>query len=296
MAGKLSTTPGLGLLIVSDASGNRARSVRRSTFGTTIPDAMSMRDAGWLQIVRRDKPGGAWTCISRRSDCRGIVDARHGCVDGFIPDARDGANRYSGVRGEVDAFLPPRSSWCRLSTPRANVDRRDGRARSIYRSALPAKHYKQTQALRLITDYARQFEKALAGTPAGSLRTYQRKTPRCLSWPWVRSAARSRDVIDEMRDEGTAIGILATIVSYRPFRPMNCKALAGAQGCRRRPSPRFGVGGPLANTVDMALRNLFDAMPAFSRRSLGGRPVTRPAPAPALPAGFRSRGRHASST
>jgi pyruvate ferredoxin oxidoreductase alpha subunit len=87
-----------------------------------------------------------------------------------------------------------------------------------------------------------------------------------------------KDTIDEMREEGIRIG-LVTIVSYRPF-PVDAlrDALAGAKDVVVvEKSIAVGAGGPLANNVDAALRNLPRAPRLHSAvAGLGGRAITRP--------------------
>lgn len=139
-------------------------------------------------------------------------------------------------------------------------------------------HYKQTQALRLIVDYARQFEKAFGRKSGGLLRAYRADDADMLIVALGSVCGTIKDVIDEMRDDGIAIG-LVTIVSYRPFPTDDLrKVLAGAQDVVVvEKSVAVGVGGPLANNVDMALRNLPDAPRLHSAvAGLGGRAITKP--------------------
>ena len=86
-----------------------------------------------------------------------------------------------------------------------------------------------------------------------------------------------KDTIDEMRDDGLRVG-LVTLVSFRPFPT----AALREQLVRARnvvvieKSLAVGMGGPLANNVDLALRNVAGAPQVHSViAGLGGRPITR---------------------
>ncbi|MBM3558062.1 MAG: pyruvate ferredoxin oxidoreductase, partial [Alphaproteobacteria bacterium] len=140
-------------------------------------------------------------------------------------------------------------------------------------------HYKQTQALRLIVDYAKEFKALFGRESGGLLRTYRADGAETLVVAMGSVCGTIKDTIDEMREDGIAIG-LVTLVSYRPFPTDRLRdVLAGARDVVVvEKSISVGVGGPLADNVDMALRNLPDAPRLHSAvAGLGGRPITRPA-------------------
>src|SRR5262249_36269415 len=85
------------------------------------------------------------------------------------------------------------------------------------------------------------------------------------------------DTIDEMRADGLRIG-LVTLVAFRPFPTQALRELL----VRSRhvvvieKSFAIGMGGQLANNVDLALRNTPGAPQVHSViAGLGGRPITR---------------------
>ena len=87
-----------------------------------------------------------------------------------------------------------------------------------------------------------------------------------------------KDTIDELREDGIAIG-LVTLVSFRPFPTDELReVLASARDVVVvEKSIAVGIGGQLANNVDLALRNLPNAPRLHSVvAGLGGRPITRP--------------------
>ena len=104
-----------------------------------------------------------------------------------------------------------------------------------------------------------------------------------------------KDTIDEMRDDGIRIG-LVVIVSFRPF-PVEAlrNALAGAKDVVVvEKSIAVGMGGQLANNVDVALRNLPRPPRLHSSvAGLGGRADHPRLAASSVPAGQRAAlGRH----
>src|SRR3954447_20970582 len=101
--------------------------------------------------------------------------------------------------------------------------------------------------------------------------------PRRWSSPWARVNGTIKDTIDEMRDEGIRIG-LVTLVSFRPFptEALREVLVAAKHVVVVEKSFAQGMGGQLANNVDLALRNVAGAPQVHSAvAGLGGRPITR---------------------
>jgi pyruvate ferredoxin oxidoreductase alpha subunit len=198
------------------------------------------------------------------------------CVDGFIlthamerVDVPDQAS--------VDAYLPPYDPVQVLDPAEpASIGAMVGP--EAFTEVRFLAHYKQTQALHLIPVFAAEFNKVFGRDSGGLLRAYRTGDADMLVVAMGSVCGTIKDTIDEMRDEGYRIG-LVTIVSYRPFPTEELrKALAGAKDVIVvEKSISVGVGGPLANNVDMALRNLPHAPRLHSAvAGLGGRPITRP--------------------
>jgi pyruvate ferredoxin oxidoreductase alpha subunit len=138
-------------------------------------------------------------------------------------------------------------------------------------------HYKQNLALKLIPEFSAEFEKAFGRETGGLLRTYRADDADMLVVAMGSVCGTIKDTIDEMREEDIRIG-LVTIVSFRPF-PIDAlrNALAGATDVVVvEKSIAVGMGGQLANNVDVALRNLPHAPHLHSAvAGLGGRAITR---------------------
>ena len=138
-------------------------------------------------------------------------------------------------------------------------------------------HYKQQQALRLIPAFSGDLAKTFGRATGGLLRTYRIDDAETIVVAMGSVCGTIKDVVDEMRDEGARIGVVS-LVSYRPFPVEELRRiLAPAKNVVVvEKSIAVGVGGPLADNIDGALRNL-DRRPKLHSAiaGLGGRPITR---------------------
>src|SRR5579883_2372439 len=138
-------------------------------------------------------------------------------------------------------------------------------------------HYKQTLALRLISDLAAEFRSRFGRDSGGLLRTYRAEDADLLVLAMGSVNGTIKDTIDKMRDEGLRVG-LVTLVSFRPFPTdalrevlMRAKHVVVVEK-----SFAVGMGGQLANNVGLALRNAAAAPQVQSVvAGLGGRSITR---------------------
>jgi pyruvate ferredoxin oxidoreductase alpha subunit len=139
-------------------------------------------------------------------------------------------------------------------------------------------HYKQNLALRLLPEFAAEFKARFGRDAGGLLRTYRADDAELLVVAMGSVNGTIKDTIDEMRCDGLRIG-LVTLVSFRPF-PTHAlrEILVGAKHVVViEKSFAIGMGGQLANNVDLALRNTAGAPQVHSViAGLGGRAITRP--------------------
>ncbi len=139
-------------------------------------------------------------------------------------------------------------------------------------------HYKQNLALRLIPELAAEFKTRFGRESGGLLRTYRAEDAELLVVAMGSVNGTIKDTIDEMRADGVRIG-LVTLVSFRPFPTQALReVLVGRKHVVViEKSFAVGMGGQLANNVDLALRNIAGAPQVHSVvAGLGGRPITRP--------------------
>jgi len=273
MAEAVYNASGLGLPIVMTI-GNRAIGAPINIWNDHS-DAMSMRDAGWLQLFAETNQEAVDLHILAFKLAEELSMPVMVCVDGFI--LTHAVERIDiPDQAPVDAFLPPYDP-VQVLDPAAPVSIGAMVGPEAFTEVRFLAHYKQTKALRLIPEYAAEFAQTFGRESGGLLRSYRAEDADMLVVAMGSVCGTIKDTIDEMRDEGIRIG-LVTIVSYRPF-PLDAlrNALAGSRDVVVvEKSIAVGLGGPLANDVDMALRNLPRAPRLHSAvAGLGGRPITR---------------------
>ena len=140
-------------------------------------------------------------------------------------------------------------------------------------------HYKQQLALRLIPEFAADFKAKFGRDSGGLLRSYRADDAELIVVAMGSVNGTIKDTIDEMRADGVRIG-LVTLVSFRPFptAALREKLVRARNVVVVEKSLAVGMGGPLANNVDLALRNVAGAPQVHSIiAGLGGRAITRAA-------------------
>lgn len=273
MAEAVYNASGLGLPIVMTL-GNRAIGAPINIWNDHS-DAMSMRDSGWLQLFAETNQEAADLHIQAFKIAEELSMPVMVCVDGFIlTHAMERIDVPDQVT--VDAYLPPYDP-VQVLDPASPASIGAMVGPDAFTEVRFLAHYKQTQALRLIPEFAREFAEKFGRESGGLLRSYRTEDADMLVVAMGSVCGTIKDTIDEMRDEGIHIG-LVTIVSFRPF-PVDAlrNALAGATDVVVvEKSIAVGMGGQLADNVGAALRNLPRAPRLHSAvAGLGGRPITR---------------------
>ncbi len=274
MAEAVYNASGLGLPIVMTL-GNRAIGAPINIWNDHS-DAMSMRDAGWLQLFAETNQEAVDLHIQAFKLGEELSMPVMVCVDGFI--LTHAMERIDIPDQEtVDGFLPPYDPM-QVLDPRDPVSIGAMVGPEAFTEVRFLSHYRQTQALRLIPEIADEFKLTFGRNSGGLLRAYRAEDAETIVVAMGSICGTIKDTIDEMREEGIRIG-LVTLVSFRPFPiDMLRKALTGAKDVVViEKSIAVGMGGQLANNVDVALRNLPHGPRLHSAvAGLGGRPVTRP--------------------
>jgi pyruvate ferredoxin oxidoreductase alpha subunit len=274
MAEAVYNASGLGLPIVMTL-GNRAIGAPINIWNDHS-DAMSMRDAGWMQLFAETNQEAADLHIQAFRLAEELSMPVMVCADGFI--LTHAMERIDIPDQEtVDAYLPPYDP-VQVLDPAEPVSIGAMVGPDAFTEVRFLAHYKQTQALRLIPQFASEFASAFGRESGGLLRSYRAEDADMLVVAMGSVCGTIKDTIDEMRDEGIRIG-LVTIISFRPFPVDNLRtALAGAKDVVVvEKSIAVGMGGQLANNVDVSLRNLPRGPRLHSAvAGLGGRPITRP--------------------
>ena len=275
MAEAVYNASGLGLPIVMTL-GNRAIGAPINIWNDHS-DAMSMRDAGWLQLFAETNQEAVDLHIQAFKLAEELSMPVMVCVDGFI--LTHAMERIDiPTQAQVDAYLPPYDPVQVLDPAEpASIGAMVGP--EAFTEVRFLAHYKQTLALKLIPEFSEEFSKAFGRESGGLLRTYRAEDADMLVVAMGSVCGTIKDTIDEMRADGIRIG-LVTLVSFRPFPTEALRAvLAGAKDVVVvEKSLAVGMGGQLALHVGLALRNVAGAPQVHSAvAGLGGRPITRAA-------------------
>ena len=273
MAEAVYNASGLGLPIVMTL-GNRAIGAPINIWNDHSA-AMSMRDAGWLQLFAETNQEAVDLHIQAFRLAEELSMPVMVCVDGFI--LTHAVERIDiPTQQQVDAYLPPYDP-VQVLDPAAPASIGAMVGPEAFTEVRFLAHYKQNLALKLIPEFAADFEKAFGRESGGLLRSYRAEDADMLVVAMGSVCGTIKDTIDEMRDEGIRIG-LVVIIAFRPF-PVDAlrTALAGAKDVVvLEKSVAVGMGGQLANDVCVALRNLPRPPRLHSSvAGLGGRPITR---------------------
>ncbi len=273
MAEAVYNAAGLGLPIVMTL-GNRAIGAPINIWNDHS-DAMSMRDAGWIQLFAETNQEAVDLHILAFRLAEELSMPVMVCVDGFI--LTHAVERVDiPDQAQVDAFLPPYDPVQVLDPEHpASIGAMVGP--EAFTEVRFLAHYKQRQALRLIPAFSLDFAKIFGRAAGGLLRPYRIEDAETIVVAMGSVCGTIKDVIDAMRDECEKIGAVS-LVSYRPFPVDELRQiLAPAKDVVVvEKSIAVGVGGPLADNIDGALRNL-DRRPRLHSAiaGLGGRPISR---------------------
>ena len=273
MAEAVYNASGLGLPIVMTL-GNRAIGAPINIWNDHS-DAMSMRDSGWLQLFAETNQEAVDLHIQAFKIAEELSMPVMVCVDGFI--LTHAMERIDiPDQATVDAYLPTYDP-VQVLDPASPASIGAMVGPDAFTEVRFLAHFKQTQALRLLPEFADDFAQKFGRQSGGLLRGYRTEDADLLVVTMGSVCGTIKDTIDEMRDDSIKIG-LVTIVSFRPF-PVDAlrNALAAAKDVVViEKSIAVGMGGQLADNVGAAIRNLPRAPRLHSAvAGLGGRPITR---------------------
>jgi len=273
MAEAVYNASGLGLPIVMTL-GNRAIGAPINIWNDHS-DAMSMCDSGWMQLFAETNQEAVDLHIQAFRLAEELSMPVMVCVDGFIlTHAVERVDIPS--QADVDGYLPPYEP-VQVLDPSDPISIGAMVGPDAFTEVRYLQHYKQTLALRLIPEFAADFEARFGRDSGGLLRSYRAEDAELIVVAMGSVNGTIKDTIDEMRADGLAVG-LVTLVAFRPFptEALREKLVRARNVVVIEKSLAVGMGGPLANNVDLALRNVAGAPQVHSViAGLGGRPITR---------------------
>jgi pyruvate ferredoxin oxidoreductase alpha subunit len=209
---------------------------------------------------------------SRRSAGRGLSMPVMVCVDGFI--LTHAVERIDiPDHADVDAFLPPYEP-VQVLDPQNPISIGAMVGPDAFTEVRFLQHYKQNLALRASSSPP---SSSAVWRDTGGLLHLLADDAEMLVVAMGSINGTIKDTIDEMRADGFSIG-LVNIVSFRPFPTEALRRLLAGRKHVVVVEKSFavGMGGQLANNVDLALRNTPAAPQVHSViAGLGGRSITR---------------------
>ena len=275
MAEAVYNASGLGLPIVMTL-GNRAIGAPINIWNDHS-DAMAVCNSGWMQLFAETNQEAVDLHIQAFRLAEELSMPVMVCVDGFI--LTHAVERVDiPAQADVDAYLPPYEP-VQVLDPKAPISIGAMVGPEAFTEVRYLQHYKQQLALRLIPEYAADFKAKFGRDSGGLLRSYRADDAELIVVAMGSVNGTIKDTIDEMREDGVRIG-LVTLVAFRPFptAALREKLVRARNVVVVEKSLAVGMGGPLANNVDLALRNVAGAPQVHSIiAGLGGRAITRAA-------------------
>ncbi len=271
MAEAVYNASGLGLPIVMTV-GNRAIGAPINIWNDHS-DSMAMVDSGWIQLYAETNQEAADLHIQAFALAERLSVPVMVCVDGFIL-----THAYEQVdvpeQDQVDAYLPPFEPVQMLDVNEP-VSMGAMVGPEAFMEVRYLAHNKQLEALEVIPKLADKFTEQFGRRSGGLIEEYRTGGADTIIVALGSVNGTIKDVVDEMRDDGVAIGAIK-ITSFRPFPLAEVReALAGAaRVVVVEKNLALGLGGKVASNVRMALRGL--PTPVYTViAGLGGRPILK---------------------
>lgn len=271
MAEAVYNASGLGLPIVMTV-GNRAIGAPINIWNDHS-DSMALANAGWIQLYAESNQEAVDLHIQAFRLAETLSVPVMVCVDGFIL-----THAYERVeipsQETVDSYLPPFEP-VQMLDPADPVTIGAMVGPEAFSEVRYLAHHKQLQALGLIPELAEEFAERFGRESGGLIVPYRTEGADTLVVALGSINGTIKDLVDELRDEGQAVGAVK-VVSFRPF-PLG--ELRGALSRAARvvvveKDLALGLGGIVASNVRMALRGL--TTPVYTViAGLGGRPITK---------------------
>jgi pyruvate ferredoxin oxidoreductase alpha subunit len=271
MAEALFNASGLGLPIVMTLT-NRAIGAPINIWNDHS-DSMSQRDSGWIQLYAETNQEAVDLHLQAFRLAEELSLPVMVCMDGFIL-----THAYEEVelpaQEQVDAFVPafePRQ----LLDPADPVTIGAMVGPEAFTEVKYLMHAKQVQALDAIPKIAADFSRAFGRDSGGLVRTYRADDAETVVVALGSVLGTIEDVVDELREQGVKIGVVA-IKCFRPY-PLD-EVRAALRNAQRiiviEKAFAVGAGGIVGQNVRLALSGLESRVHDVVA-GLGGRPITK---------------------
>ncbi|NOQ80014.1 MAG: pyruvate ferredoxin oxidoreductase [Gammaproteobacteria bacterium] len=266
---------GLGLPIVMTL-GNRAIGAPINIWNDHS-DAMSVRDAGWIQLFVESNQQAVDVHIQAFKLAEALSLPVMVNMDGFI--LTHAITRVDMPEQElVDQFLPRFVPRQKLDTDSPlSIGAMVGP--DAFTEVRYLAHHKQKEALSIIEQQAEEFAEIFGRDSGGLVKSYFAEDADIVFVAMGSVVGTMQDLVNDLRDEGYSVGILS-LRSFRPF-PANaiCNALKNVkQVIVFEKSFAVGMGGILASEIHMATQRYADIQGMEISSvigGLGGRTITK---------------------
>jgi pyruvate ferredoxin oxidoreductase alpha subunit len=271
MAEAVFNAAGLGLPIVMTIA-NRAIGAPINIWNDHS-DAMALRDAGWIQLYAQTNQEAADLHVQAFRLAEQLSVPVMVCMDGFILTHAFEPVDLPG-QDQVDGFLPayePRQ----VLDPAHPVSIGAMVGPEAFTEVRYLAHVRHLQAIAAVPVIAGEFLQAFGRSSGGLVRPYRVQGADTVVVALGSVLGTICDTVDELRDQGVAIGALG-ITTFRPF-PVEA-VRAALQSARRVVvvEKAFSPGGGGIVSADVRLAQLTDHVPCYTVvAGLGGRPITR---------------------
>ena len=270
MAEAVYNAAGLGLPIVMTIA-NRAVGAPINIWNDHS-DSMALRDAGWIQLYAETNQEAADLHIqafrlAEELSCPVMV-----CMDGYIL-----THAYEPIdlpdQSEVDSFLPPFSP-VQVLDPSDPISIGAMVGPEAFTEVKYLAHRQHLRALTLVPEIADSFQQQFQRESGGLYGAYRMTNADTVVIALGSVIGTIKDTVDELRDEGIAIGCLK-VGCYRPFPAMQLRT--ALEGVTRvivvEKDLAVGIGGIVSADVRMALNGL--PIPVHTViAGLGGRSIS----------------------
>ena len=271
MAEAVYNASGLGLPIVMTIA-NRAIGAPINIWNDHS-DAMSMRDAGWIQLYAESNQEALDVHIQAFRLAEELSMPVMVCMDGFI--LTHAVERVDmPTQEQVDAFLPPYEPQ-QVLDPADPITIGAMVGPEAFMEVRYLAHAKQMQALDLLPELSQEFAETFGRASGGLVRGYRNEDAKTVVVALGSVLGTIEDVVDDLRDDGVEIGALS-IKSFRPFPLEEVReALASAERVLvLEKALAVGIGGILSRDVHNALAGLpVEVLTTIA--GLGGRAITK---------------------
>jgi pyruvate ferredoxin oxidoreductase alpha subunit len=263
---------GLGLPIVMTVA-NRAIGAPINIWNDHS-DAMSQRDAGWLQLYAETNQEALDLHIQAFKIAELLSVPVMVCMDGFLlTHASERADIPDP--GQVDTFLP-RYDPRQVLDPAEPVSIGAMVGPEAFTEVRYLAYERMQRALQVIPAVAAEFDAEFGRTSGGLVRPYRTEDAQIVVIALGSVLGTVKDTVDELRASGIPAGALG-ITTYRPFPAQAIReAINGANYqlvvLERALAP--GTGGIVTADLRMALAGRHDLDIFTVVAGLGGRAIT----------------------